>query len=158
MGTPHSPLHLRRRGSRDGVNRRTVLPMGIGWRLVINAAALWVATRLVPGISFNGDWWLLFGVALVFGVMNVIVRPILIVLTFPFLLITLGLFLLVLNAVMLLLTSAGDTLVDPRCSQRLARVWGLPIAEHPSAGHDLPLDDGPWLAGQIARWVGPSHR
>ena len=59
---------------------------------------------------------------------------------------------------MLLLTSAGDTLVDPRCSQRLARVWGLPIAEHPSAGHDLPLDDGPWLAGQIARWVGPSHR
>ena len=82
--------------------------MGIGWRLVINAAALWVATRLVPGISFNGDWWLLFGVALVFGVMNVIVRPILIILTFPFLLITLGLFLLVLNAVMLLLTSAAS--------------------------------------------------
>ena len=80
--------------------------MHIGWRLVINAAALWVATQLVPGISFSGEWWLLFGVALVFGVMNVVVRPILIVLTIPFLLVTLGLFLLVLNAVMLLMTSA----------------------------------------------------
>jgi putative membrane protein len=78
------------------------------WRLAINAAALWVATRLVPGISFTGDWWLLFGVALVFGVMNVIVRPILIVLTIPFLLITLGLFLFVLNALMLMLTSAAS--------------------------------------------------
>jgi putative membrane protein len=82
--------------------------MHIVWRLAVNAVALWVATRLVPGISFAGDWWLLVGVALVFGVVNVIVRPILIVLTLPFLLITLGLFLLVLNAVMLLLTSAAS--------------------------------------------------
>ena len=73
-------------------------------RLVINAAALWVATEIVPGISFTGNWWLLFVVALVFGVLNVAVRPILLILTLPFLLVTLGLFLLVLNAVMLLLT------------------------------------------------------
>jgi putative membrane protein len=45
-------------------------------------------------------------VALVFGVLNVLVRPLLIVLTFPFLLLTLGLFTLVLNAFMLWLTSA----------------------------------------------------
>ena len=82
--------------------------MHIMGRLVVNAAALWVATRLVPGISFTGDWWLLFGVALVFGVVNVILRPILIILTLPFLLLTLGLFLFVLNAVMLLLTSAAS--------------------------------------------------
>ena len=85
--------------------------MGVLSRLVINAAALWVATRLVPGISFTGEWWLLFGVALVFGSMNVIVRPILIVLTIPFLLLTLGLFLLVLNALMLMLTSAASDLL-----------------------------------------------
>ena len=75
-------------------------------RLLINAAALWVATQVVPGISFSGDWRLLLIVALVFGVLNVLVRPVLIVLTFPFLLLTLGLFTLVLNAFMLWLTSA----------------------------------------------------
>lgn len=73
-------------------------------RLVINAAALWVATQIVPGISFTGEWWLLFAVALVFGALNVAIKPILVVLTFPFLLLTLGLFLLVLNGVMLWLT------------------------------------------------------
>jgi putative membrane protein len=73
-------------------------------RLVINAAALWVATQIVPGISFTGEWWLLFVVALVFGALNVAIKPILVVLTFPFLLLTLGLFLLVLNGVMLWLT------------------------------------------------------
>jgi len=82
--------------------------MHVIWRLVINAAALWVATRLVPGISFTGDWWLLFVVALVFGVLNVAVKPVLMVLTLPFLLLTLGFFLLVLNALMLWLTSAAS--------------------------------------------------
>ncbi len=75
-------------------------------RLLINAAALWAATRLAPGISFDGDWRLLFGVALVFGVLNVSVRPILALLTLPLLIVTLGLFTFVLNALMLWLTSA----------------------------------------------------
>jgi putative membrane protein len=78
------------------------------WRLLINAAALWVATRVVTGISFTGDPWLLLAVALVFGVLNLVVRPILLFLTFPFLLVTLGLFLLVLNAAMLWLTGAAS--------------------------------------------------
>ena len=76
------------------------------WRLLINAAALWAATRLVPGISFDGDWRLLFVVALVFAVLNVSVRPVLMLLTLPFLIVTLGLFTFVLNALMLWLTSA----------------------------------------------------
>jgi putative membrane protein len=80
--------------------------MSVVWRLLINAAALWVATQLVTGISFTGDWRYLLGVALVFGVLNVLVRPVLMVLTFPFLILTLGLFTFVLNAVMLWLTSA----------------------------------------------------
>ncbi len=75
-------------------------------RLSINAAALWVAIWLVPGISYEGDWPLLFFVALVFGVLNASVRPMLMVLTFPFLIVTLGLFTFVLNALMLWLTSA----------------------------------------------------
>lgn len=78
-------------------------------RLLVNAAALWVAIRVVPGISFTGDWPLLFAVALVFAVLNVAVRPFLLVLSIPFLLLTLGLFLLVLNALMLWLTGAVST-------------------------------------------------
>jgi putative membrane protein len=72
--------------------------------LLINAAALWAATQFVSGISFDGDWRLLFAVALIFGVLNVIVRPVLKLLTLPFLILTLGLFIFVLNAVMLWMT------------------------------------------------------
>lgn len=75
-------------------------------RLLINAAALWAATRVVPGISFTGDWRLLFVVALVFGALNVSVRPVLWVMTLPLLLLTLGLFTFFLNALMLWLTGA----------------------------------------------------
>ncbi len=80
--------------------------MHLLWRLLINAAALWAATQVVTGISFGGDWSLLFVVALVFGVLNVSVRPVLMFLTFPFLIVTLGLFTFVLNALMLWLTSS----------------------------------------------------
>jgi putative membrane protein len=82
--------------------------MSILVSLLINAAALWVATEVVDGISFTGSVPTLLGVALVFGVLNVVVRPILKLLTFPFLILTLGLFIFVLNAVMLLLTSAAS--------------------------------------------------
>jgi pimeloyl-ACP methyl ester carboxylesterase len=53
---------------------------------------------------------------------------------------------------MLVLSGAGDGLVDPRCSSRLAHRWSCPIAVHPWAGHDLALDDGPWVAAQVAAW------
>ena len=75
-------------------------------RIVVTAIALWAATRLVSGITFQGNWLGLAGVALVFGVLNSFVRPILSFLAFPLLIVTLGLFTFVLNAVMLLLTSA----------------------------------------------------
>jgi putative membrane protein len=82
--------------------------VGLLLRLLINAAALWAATRLVSGISYTGDWPLLFVVALVFGVLNTLVRPILKLLTLPFLIVTLGLFTFVLNAFMLWLTGAAS--------------------------------------------------
>jgi len=75
-------------------------------RLLINAAALWAATRLVSGISFTGEWPWLLVVAIIFGVLNVSVRPVLWFMTLPLLLITLGLFTFVLNAMMLWLTGA----------------------------------------------------
>lgn len=75
-------------------------------RIVVTAIALWAATRLVSGITFHGDWLGLAGVALVFGILNSFVRPVLSFLAFPLLIITLGLFTFVLNAVMLMLTSA----------------------------------------------------
>ena len=75
-------------------------------RLLVNAAALWAATQLVSGISYTGEWPMLFVVALVFGVLNLLVKPVLFFLTLPFFLVTLGLFTLVLNAAMLWLTSA----------------------------------------------------
>ncbi|CAN5448764.1 alpha/beta hydrolase [soil metagenome] len=54
---------------------------------------------------------------------------------------------------MLVLTSARDGLVDSRCSQRLARHWGVEIQTHPTAGHDLPLDDGLWLVAVAVQWA-----
>ena len=77
-------------------------------RLLVNAAALWVATQVVTGITYTGDGASLFGVALVFGVLNVLIKPILFFLSFPFVILTLGLFTLVINAVMLLLTAAAS--------------------------------------------------
>jgi putative membrane protein len=74
-------------------------------RLLATAAALWVATRLVPGISHSGSPLALLGVAVVFGVVNTLVGPLLKLLSLPVLLLTLGLFALVINALLLQLTS-----------------------------------------------------
>lgn len=52
---------------------------------------------------------------------------------------------------LLLLASRGDTLVDVRCSRRIADAWQVPLVEHPSAGHDLPLDDPAWVIEQVRR-------
>ena len=54
---------------------------------------------------------------------------------------------------LLLLAARGDALVDARCSQALAARWGLPLALHPDAGHDLPLDDEGWVVERIAQWL-----
>ena len=75
-------------------------------RLLINAAALWTATQIVPGVTHTGPWTSLLLVALLFGVLNAVVRPILKLLTCPLIVLTLGLFTFVINALMLWLTSA----------------------------------------------------
>src|SRR5882672_7500354 len=80
------------------------MPFLIRW--LVNAAALWVATRLVSGVTYVGGWMPFLGVALIFGVVNAIIRPIAKLLTFPFIIVTLGLFSFVVNGLMLWLTSA----------------------------------------------------
>ena len=55
---------------------------------------------------------------------------------------------------MLALVSRSDALVHPACSGKLAARWGVPLIEHPWAGHDLPHDDPAWLADTIAAWIG----
>lgn len=73
--------------------------------LSINIIAILVAVWAVPGIELLGPWWGLAVVALLFGLMNAAVRPLLTVLTLPFVILTLGFFMLVINALMLVLTS-----------------------------------------------------
>jgi putative membrane protein len=75
-------------------------------QILVNAGALWVAEKLIAGITFSGEWWKFLLVALGFSLVNSYVRPILQIITFPITILTLGLFLLVINALMLLLTSA----------------------------------------------------
>ncbi len=69
-------------------------------RMLVSAVGLWLSSLLVGGIQIEGSGTLL-GAALLLGVVNAVVRPLLIVLTFPLTVITLGLFLLVINAAML---------------------------------------------------------
>jgi putative membrane protein len=74
-------------------------------RMLITAISLWLAALVVPGMNLAGFGTVL-GAALVLGIVNAFVRPIVILLTLPLTILTLGLFLLVVNAMMLGLVSA----------------------------------------------------
>lgn len=74
-------------------------------KLAINAVALWCAAEYVDGIRYTGTLPGLLVVALIFGAVNVFIKPVLKLLSFPIRLLTLGLFTLVINAGMLLLTA-----------------------------------------------------
>ncbi|MFI0444589.1 phage holin family protein [Actinomadura sp. 6N118] len=84
--------------------------MKIFIRVLINAVALWVATVLVEGISVAGDtaakeWLTLLAVAVIFGLVNAFIKPVIKTLGCAFYVLTLGLIALVVNAALLLLTS-----------------------------------------------------
>ena len=82
-------------------------------RLIINAGALLITAWIIPGIHLGAagphpttnDWGTLLIVALIFGLVNAVIRPLLILLSLPLEILTLGLFIFVINAFMLLLTS-----------------------------------------------------
>lgn len=58
----------------------------------------------------------------------------------------------------LLLASENDQLVDVRCSRALAAHWQCPLRLHPTAGHDLPLDDGAWVVAATREFVAARSR
>ena len=74
-------------------------------RLAISALGLWLAHEVVPGIEIEGTGTLV-AAALLLGIVNALVRPLVLVLTLPITVLTLGLFLLVVNAAMLGLVAA----------------------------------------------------
>jgi len=78
-------------------------------RVLLTAFGLWVADVALKGVWFDG-WQALFVAALLLGVVNAVIKPIVVILTFPLTFLTLGLFLLVINGAMLLLV---DRLMDP---------------------------------------------
>lgn len=73
-------------------------------RAAIASLGLWLASAIVPGFGFDNGGWLIVA-ALVLGVVNAIVRPLLIIFTLPVTILTLGLFLLVVNALMIALVA-----------------------------------------------------
>jgi len=75
-------------------------------KVVVNAVAIWVATAVVPGVNVSGDSsgdtiLTLLVVGAIFGVVNAIIKPILMLFSLPALILTLGLFVFVINALML---------------------------------------------------------
>ncbi len=72
--------------------------------LVVNAIAFFVVAYLVPGVSIAG-WQTLLVVAIVWGVLSILLKPILVILTLPINILTLGLFTFVINAFMIILMS-----------------------------------------------------
>lgn len=70
-------------------------------RVLSIALALWVAVRVLPGLRFEGSALMLVGTAVVIGVVNAFVRPVMTLLTLPLVVVTLGLFLLVVNGLAL---------------------------------------------------------
>jgi putative membrane protein len=69
--------------------------------IVANAVALFATAYVVPGITFGGSWVQLLVAGAIFGLLNLIVRPIAMLLSLPFLVLTLGLFYFVLNGLLL---------------------------------------------------------
>lgn len=78
--------------------------MGLIVRFAAVAFGLWVAAQIVPGVNFANTTSLVLA-ALLLGVVNAVVKPVMTLLTFPLTLISLGLFLLVINAAMIGLTA-----------------------------------------------------
>ncbi|MCC7117493.1 MAG: phage holin family protein [Anaerolineales bacterium] len=75
-------------------------------RWAINTLALYIAVQIVPGINFGGPWVDLLWVALISGLLNALVRPLLKFLTCPLIVLTLGLFTVLINTAILMLTSS----------------------------------------------------
>jgi putative membrane protein len=81
---------------------------GIVIRILVNAVALWITTHIVTELSFGSQATILgiIGVAIVFGLVNAFIRPVLKIMTFPLTILSLGLFGLIVNGFLLLIVAA----------------------------------------------------
>jgi len=109
-------------------------------RAAVVAIGLWLASKIVPGVTIHspGD---LIAAALLLGIVNAFVRPILVILTFPITLLTLGLFLLVINGLMIELVAyflKGFTVTG---------FW-------PAVFASIVVSLTSWV---MSGWVGPPH-
>ena len=110
-------------------------------RTLITAIGLWFANAIVPGIDIETPGTLILA-ALLMGLVNAVVRPIAILLTFPFTIVTLGLFLLIINAAMFGMVAA--LLEGFRVSGFFAALFGWLIVS---------------LTSTVASWfIGPNGR
>jgi putative membrane protein len=93
-------------------------------RILINAFALWLAARFLPSINLTNDLVGILIVAIIFGLVNALIRPIIALFSLPITILTLGLFTLVINTIMFLLTAglAGD-LLNIQGAGLLERLW-----------------------------------
>jgi putative membrane protein len=114
---------------------------GFVLRLLITALGLWLADALLAGVSIAGTFTLLLA-ALLLGIVNAFVRPLVLVLTLPITLVTLGLFLLVINAAMLGIVAS----LLP--GFQIAGIWS-------AIGAWLIVSVTSWLAAQF---IGPRGR
>src|SRR5271156_166853 len=110
-------------------------------RAVVVGIGLWLASKIVGGIAFSSTETLI-AAALLLGIVNAFVRPVIVLLTLPITLITLGLFLLVINALMLMLVS-----------------WFLPgflvAGFWPAIGAAIVVSLTSWI---MSGWIGPRGR
>lgn len=77
---------------------------GFFFRLVITALGLWAATKIVPGVQIEG-WGNLVVASLLLGIVNAVIRPVILILTLPLTVLTLGLFIFVVNGLSLVLVA-----------------------------------------------------
>ena len=83
--------------------------MTIVLRILLNGLGLWAASALLPGVHYRGDLWDLLIAGCVLGLVNLLVRPLVTILSLPLLVVTLGLFYLVVNGFLFWL---ADRLLD----------------------------------------------
>ena len=78
------------------------------FRVALSSISIYLATLIVPGVELVEPWsvWNLLLIGLIFGVLNAIVKPLVVLLSLPLLVVTLGLFYFVINAIILGLTAA----------------------------------------------------
>jgi len=117
---------------------------GILLRGLFAALGLWIATRFVTGLHFDAPLTIVIA-GLVLGVVNAILRPILVILTLPITIVTLGLFLLVINAAMVALVAK--------------LLPGMHVAGFWSAlGTAIVVSVVGWVGGALARGSEPAAR